>query len=443
MFLHVAQCWLLLGGIVWIKVCIPLDDLRSTNKMKYKLNDLQIKNANHKPDGKPLNLSDGGGLYLHIKASGKYWRYNFRFGGKQKTLSIGPYPEFSLKEAREVHQEARKQLARGVDPSALKQDAKLSQTFGGSGSFEAVGREWFARSRGAWSESHQTRTMGYLERDVFPWIGEKPIGDIKPREIIKIMLRIEARGAGDAARRVRGFISQVFRYAVAMEIVERNPAADIDNEIILQPRVKRHYPTILDPERIGRLLVDIDHYQGSFYVKSALQLSPLVMLRPGEIRAAEWSEIDFDSAVWTIPIKRMKAPIHIKRANQTVHIIPLSRQAIAILKEIKIVTGRFKYVFPNQRGTDRPMSNNGVRCALLTLGYSKDEITPHGFRGMATSLLNEQGWNPDAIERQLSHKEKNKVRAAYNRANYLDERKRMMQHWADYLDSLRAAEQAA
>lgn len=299
--------------------------------MKNKLNDLQIKNATHKPDGKPLNLSDGGGLYLHIKPSVKYWRYNFRFCGKQETLSIGPYPEFSLEEAREAHQEARKQLAHGVDPSVLKQDVKLSQSFGGfggSGGFEAVSREWFNRSRGAWSESHQNRTISYLERDVFPWIGDKPIGDIKPREIISIMLRIENRGAGDAARRVRGFISQVFRYAVTMEITDRNLAADIDSDMILQSGVKQHYSTILDPEKIGRLLVDIDQYQGPFYVMSALQLSPLVMLRPGELRAAEWSEIDFDAAVWRIPIKRMKAATHIKRAKrQTIlsryHVKPL------------------------------------------------------------------------------------------------------------------------
>ena len=407
--------------------------------MKRKLNDLQVKHATCKPDGKPLNLSDGGGLYLHVKEYCKSWRYNYRYHGKQKTLTIGQYPDIGLGYARKKHEEARQLLARDIDPSENKKDLKASRVGQMSGTFEAVAREWHTRQKLGWSESHTFRVLSYLERDVFPWIGAEPVGNISRRDIIKIIMRVEERGAGDAARRVHGFIAQVFRYAVTMEITEHNPAATIDNRTILQPRVKKHFSTMTEPESIGRLLNDIDHYQGSFYVKCALKLTPLVMLRPGELRAAEWSEIDFDAAVWTIPVKRMKAPTHVKRANQSEHIVPLSRQAIQVLKEIYPVTGRFKYVFPNHRGASRPMSENGVRSALRTLGYSNQEITPHGFRGMASSLLNESGFNPDAVERQLAHKDKDPIRGAYNRAHYLKERREMLQQWADMLDQYRAA----
>ena len=410
--------------------------------MKRKLNDLQVKHATCKPDGKPSNLSDGGGLYLHVKEYSKSWRYNYRFKGKQKTLTIGQYPDIGLGYARKKHEEARQLLAREVDPAENKQDLKASRVGNVSGTFEAVAREWHTRQKPGWSESHTFRVLSYLERDVFPWIGAEPVGNISRRDIIKIIMKVEERGAGDAARRVKGFIAQVFRYAVTMEITENNPAAAIDNSTILQPRVKKHFSTMTEPESIGRLLNNIDYYQGSFFVKSALKLTPLVMLRPGELRAAEWSEIDFDAAVWTIPVKRMKAPTHVKRANQSVHIVPLSRQAIQILKELYPVSGRFKYVFPNHRGKSRPMSENGVRSALRTLGYSNQEITPHGFRGMASSLLNEVGFNPDAIERQLAHKDKDPIRAAYNRADYLKERRDMLQQWADMLDQYKAAARA-
>jgi len=409
--------------------------------MKYKLNHPLIKHATCKPDGKPLNLSDGGGLYLHIKKHSKSWRYNYRYQGKQKTLTIGQYPNIGLSDARELHDEARQKLTRGVDPSAHKKDLKHTRQGLVSGSFEAVAREWHTRQKPSWSTSHTVRVLSYLERDVFPWIGAEPIGDIKRRDVIKIMMRVEDRGAGDAARRVRGFISQVYGYAITMEITENNPAATIDNSTILQPRIKKHFATMKDPAMIGRLLNDIDYYQGSFYVKSALKISPLVMLRPGEIRAAEWSEIDLEKATWTIPIARMKAPVHIKRANQSNHIVPLSRQAIEILKDLYPVSGRFKYVFPNHRGASAPMSDNGVRAALRTMGYSNQEITPHGFRGMASSLLNEMGFNPDAIERQLAHQDKDRIRAAYNRADYLTERRDMLQVWANKLDEFKAAAQ--
>ncbi len=406
--------------------------------MQRKLTDSKVKTATPKADGRPQNLTDGGGMYLHTKPTGKYWRYNYRLDGKMKTLTIGTYPETTLKAARDKHDEARALLARGVDPSSHKRAMKASCTSATSHSFEAIAREWFERSKTSWSESHTVRTISYLERDVFPWIGKANINQVTAGDVIKIVQRVEARGAGDAARRVKQYILQVYKYAVTMELAERNPAADIDNSIILKPRSKKHFAAITDPLKVGQLVRDIAVYQGSFVMRCALQLSSLVMLRPGELRAAEWEEIDLDAAIWTIEIRRMKAPTHIKRANQSVHLIPLSSQAVEVLRELYPLTGRFKYVFPSARGASRPMSENGVRSALRTLGYDNDTMTPHGFRGMASSLLNELGFNPDAVERQLAHQDTNKIRAAYNRAEYMEERTKMMQAWADYLDTLKA-----
>jgi len=407
--------------------------------MERKLTDTKIKKAKAKPDGKDNILADGGGLAIHVTAAGgRYWRYDYRYEGKRQRLTIGSYPEIDLVTAREKHMEARAQRARGTNPATLKRILKDSRNGITANSFEVIAREWFERSKTSWSESHTVRTISYLERDVFPWIGKANINEVSPGDVIRVVQRVEARGAGDAARRVKQYILQVYKYAVTLELAERNPAADIDNGIILQPRIKKHFAAITDPLKVGQLLRDMDGYQGSFVVRCALQLSSLVMLRPGELRAAEWQEIDLEAATWTIEVRRMKAPTHIKRANQTAHIIPLSRQAVAVLRELYPLTGRFKYVFPSARGASKPMSENGVRAALRTMGYDNDTMTPHGFRGMASTLLNELGWNPDAIERQLAHKDTNTIRAAYNRAEYMEERTRMMQAWADYLDTLKA-----
>lgn len=409
--------------------------------MERKLTDTKAKKAKAKPDGKPTTLTDGGGLFLYITLKGRYWRYTYRYDGKRQTLSIGSYPETSLEQAREQHREARAQLARGVNPSSHKRELKQANLATTHHSFEAIALEWFARSRGSWSDSHCHRTESYLKRDVFPWIGKTHIKQVTPSDVIKIVQRVEARGAGDAARRVRQYILQVYKYAVTMELAERNPAADIDVSIILKPHISKHFAAITEPLKVGQLLRDMANYQGSFVVRCALQLSALVMLRPGELRAAEWQEIDLEAATWTIEVRRMKAPTHIKQANQSKHVIPLSMQAVAILRELQPLTGRFKYVFPSARGASRCMSENTVRVALRVMGYDNDTMTAHGFRGMASSLLNELGFNPDAIERQLAHKETNKIRAAYNRAQYMEERTRMMQAWADYLDQLKAGGQ--
>ena len=406
--------------------------------MERKLTDTKIKKAKAKPDGKDNILADGGGLAVYVTAkNNRYWRYTYRYEGKRQNLTIGSYPEIDLATAREKHMEARAQLARGMNPATLKRIMKASRTDITTNSFEAIAREWFERSKKSWSESHTVRTISYLERDVFPWMGKTNINEVTPGDVIRVVQRVEARGAGDAARRVKQYILQVYKYAVTLELADRNPAADIDNGIILQPRIKKHFAAIIDPVKVGQLLRDMDAYQGSFVVRCALLLSALVMLRPGELRAAEWSEIDLEAATWTIEVRRMKAPTHIKRANQTAHIIPLCRQAVEVLRELYPLTGRFKYVFPSARGASKPMSDNGVRAALRTMGYDNDTMTPHGFRGMASSLLNELGWNPDAIERQLAHKDTNPIRAAYNRAEYMEERTRMMQAWADYLDTLK------
>lgn len=404
--------------------------------MERKLTDTKVKKAKAKPDGKPATLTDGGGLYLYITTKGKYWRYMYRYDNKRQTLSIGSYPETTLEQARELHRQARAQLARGIKPATPKDtDGKSQQTF------QTIALEWFNRTRARWSESHTDRTESCLRRDIFPWLGKADIQDVTPSDVIKVMQRVEARGAGETARRVKQCINQVYKYAVTMELAQRNPAGDIENSIILKPLTQRHFATITEPLKVGQLLRDMDNYQGSFVVRCALQLSALVMLRPGELRAAEWQEIDFEAATWTIEVRRMKAPTHIKQANQTKHVVPLSRQALAILRELHPLTGRFQYVFPSARGASRCMSENAVRVALRTLGYDNDTMTAHGFRGMASSLLNELGFNPDAIERQLAHKEHNRVRAAYNRAQYLEERTRMMQAWADYLDQLKAGGQ--
>ncbi|HPY40162.1 MAG TPA: tyrosine-type recombinase/integrase [Thiolinea sp.] len=409
--------------------------------MTKKLKDSIVKNAKPKVDGKPADYADGEGLRLHVTTSGKYWHYRYRWDGKGKELSLGTYPTVSLKEARERHEEAKALLARGINPRSYRKQMQAAKAEINSRSFQAIALEWLARSLPTWSESHAVRVQRYLEKDVFPAFGAMQINEVKPADIIRVVQRVEARGAGDAARRVKQYIHQVYTYAVTLELAERNPAADIDNNIILKPRTKKHFATLTDPVKIGQLLRDMDAYQGSLVVRSALCLSPLVLLRPGELRAAEWAEIDLDQATWTIPIKRMKAPTHIKQANQSVHIVPLSRQAVALFKELYSYTGQFKYVFPGARGASRPLSDNGVRVALRTMGYDNQMITPHGFRGMASSLLNQLGWNPDAIERQLAHKESNQIRAAYNRAEYLEERCEMLQAWADYLDSLRVGGQ--
>lgn len=365
-------------------------------------------------------------MYLLVNPDGsKWWRLDYRVDGKRKTISLGTYPDTSLKAARDRCDEARRLVANGIDPSAKRQVEKQAA----ANTFEAVAREWFAKFSPNWAEGHSSKIIARLERDLFPWIGDRPIADVEPPELLACLRRVEARGAIDTAHRAQQNAGQVFRYAIATGRSKRDPASDLKGAI--PPARHVHYSTITDPERIGALLRAIDGYRGSLVVKSALLLSPLVFTRPGELRKAEWSEFDLNKREWRIPAPRMK--------SRVAHMVPLSKQAIDVLRDLQPYTGATGILFPG-RDWKKPMSDNTTNAALRRLGYDNDDFTSHGFRSMASTLLNEQGWSRDAIERQLAHGERDKVRAAYNHAQHLPERKKMMQSWADYLDKLRAGE---
>ncbi|MCK5917877.1 MAG: tyrosine-type recombinase/integrase [Cocleimonas sp.] len=402
--------------------------------MHRKLSDLKIRKIKLQQDGRTKKYTDGGRLYLLVNSKGKYWRYGYNFQKKQKSISFGVYPEISLMDARIAHQEARELLSRGIDPLAHR---KMKQITGGvmdNNTFQAVGLEWFAMWKDDNSENHMQRTLVRLEKDIFPWIGSRPMIDIEPPEILMLLRRVESRGAFETAHRVKQLIGQVFRYAVATGRAQRDQTADLKGA--LKPYRKKHFPAITDPIEFGHLLRVIEEYRGSLVVRCAFKLSPLVMLRPNELAGAKWSEIDFNTATWTIPVKRMKAKKYIKEENATSHIVPLSKQAIVILREIELLTGRFEHVFTGARNRRKPMSSASVNMALKRLGYG-ETMKAHSFRTTASTLLNQMNYNPDAIERQLAHKDKDRVRAVYNRAEYVEERRDMLQHWADYLDSLR------
>jgi integrase len=377
---------------------------------------------------KPFKLTDERGLYLLVNEIGKYWRYDYRFASKRKTLALGVYPDVSLAVARERRDEARRQLARDIDPAMARRIHRTTILQRAANSFEAVAREWHQRYKQNWAESTAAGILRRLELDVFPWIGGRPIAEITPPELLAVLRRIESRGALETAHRAHQYSSQIFRFAVATGRAERDPATDLRGA--LPPVRAKHHAAITDPKGVGQLLRAISGYGGSFVTKCALRLAPLVFVRPGELRNAEWAEIDLDAGEWRIPAERMKM--------QTPHIVPLSTQAVAILREIHALTGAGRYVFPGARSNTRPLSENTVNAALRRLDYGSDEMTGHGFRSMASTLLNEAGWNRDAIERQLAHADRDKVRAAYNYAEHLPERRRMMQAWSDYLSSLEA-----
>jgi integrase len=388
-----------------------------------------------KPQAKAYKLFDGGGLYLEVSpAGGKWWRWKYRYGGKEKRLSLGVYPEVSLKVARQKRDAVRQQLAAGIDPGQTRKAEKLAQ--GGAESFEAIAREWHAKFSPGWAVSHRDGILRRLERDVFPWLGQRPIAELKAPELLAVLRRIESRGALESSHRAKQNCGQVFRYAVATGRADRDPTGDLRGA--LPPPKEKHHASIIEPKRIGGLLRAIDAYEGFFATKCALRLAPLVFVRPGELRQAQWQEFDLDKAEWRIPAERMKA--------REQHIVPLARQAIEILRELEPLTNRGltgkpdapRYVFPGAQSRLRPMSNNAVLAALRRMGYPKEEMTGHGFRSMASTLLHEKGWNHQVIERQLAHAERNAVSAAYNFAEHLPERRKMMQAWADYLDALKA-----
>lgn len=390
------------------------------------LTDTAVRNA--KKREKPAKLSDGRGLYLLVNSAGKYWRFDYRFAGKRRTLALGVYPDISLAVARELRDEAKRELTRDIDPGVARRIRRTAIVQRTANSLEAVAREWHQRFRKNWAESTAAGILRRLELDVFPWVGGRPIAEITPPELLAVLRRVESRGALETVHRLHQYSSQIFRYAVATGRAERDPAADLRGA--LPPVRAKHHASITDPGAVGQLLRTISGYAGSFVVKCALRLAPLVFVRPGELRRAEWSEINLDSAEWRIPAERMKM--------RAAHIVPLSVQAVAVLRELHHVTGGGQYVFPGARSSKRPMSENTVNAALRRLDYGSDQMTGHGFRSMASTLLNEAGWHRDAIERQLAHAERDEVRAAYNYAEHLPERRRMMQAWADYLDGLKS-----
>ena len=381
-----------------------------------------------KPADKTRRLYDEKGLYLELtKAGGRYWRLKYRWEGKEKRLALGVYPDVSLAKARQRRDEARALLTDGVDPSAQRKAEKAAQ--GGAESFEAVAREWFAKQSATWKPSHASRIMLRLENDVFPWMGNCGIGDITAPEILTLLRRIESRGAVESAHRVKQNIGQVMRYAVATGRAERNPAADLRGA--LTPVKPKHLPAITKPGEVAELLRAMDSYQGSLITRCALRLAPLVFVRPGELRKAEWAEIDLEACLWSIPAEKMK--------GGQPHLVPLSGQAMAVLRELEPLTGSGRYVFPSPRSAARPMSNNAITAALRRMGYEQGSMTGHGFRAMARTLLDEAlHAKPELIEHQLAHTVRDPLGRAYNRTTHLPERTAMMQQWADYLDTLKA-----
>ncbi len=392
--------------------------------MPKSLSDAAVRNA--KPKTKPYKMSDGEGLFLLVTpAGGKYWRLKYFFGSKEKLLALGVYPEISLTDARERRAQARKMLAAGNDPAEAKKDArrKLLQTQ--ENTFEAVAREWHTKRRPKWTSNYAKKTLRRLELDIFPRLGTRPLASITAPELLSVIRKIEERGP-DLAHRVLQVCGQIFAYAVITERAPTNPALALRGA--LTPVVKKNHAYI-KPNELREFLRKLEAYDGSLQTQLAMKFLLLTFVRTGELRGAEWGEIDFDKAEWRIPAERMKM--------KEPHIVPLSRQAITILKVLKPVHEQWRYVFPNQHKPAGCMSENTILYGLYRMGYHS-KATGHGFRATASTVLNEHGFPPDVIERQLAHGERNKVRAAYNHAQYLPERRKMMQWWADYLDEVAA-----
>lgn len=389
------------------------------------LTDPAVRNA--KPSDKPRKLADEKGLFLLITPSGgKWWRLKYRFGGKEKLLSLGVYPDVGLKEARDKRDQARKQLADGVDPGEHRKAVKSAKVERAANSFEVVAREWFAKYSATWNENHGNRIIRRLERDIFPWIGGRPIAEVTAPELLAAVQRIEKRGALETAHRALQNCGQVFRYAIATARAERDPSQDLRGAL---PPVKgTHFAAVTEPKQVAEVLRTIDGYQGTFTVACAMKLAPLVFVRPGELRKAEWADIDLDAAEWRY---------HVTKTDSE-HIVPLATQAVAILRELHALTGSGRYVFPGARSNGRPMSDNAILAAMRRMGIPKDEMSGHGWRAVARTILDEVlGYRPDLIEHQLAHAVKDPNGRAYNRTAHLPERRKMMQQWADYLDKLK------
>lgn len=390
------------------------------------LTDTAVRNA--KPEAKPRKLADEKGLFLLVHTNGsKYWRFKYRIGGREKLLALGVYPDVSLADARQRRDDARKLLANGADPGETKKAAKAAGADKAANSFEVVAREWYTKNKPTWNSGHGERIIRRFERDIFPWIGSKPIADLTAPELLTVARRIESRGALETAHRALQNCGQVLRYAVATGRALRDVTGDLKGA--LPPAKETHLAAVTEPVKVAPMLRAFDGYTGSFVTKCALRLAPLVFVRPGELRNAVWADIDLEAAEWRYTVTKTGTP----------HLVPLSRQAVEILKELHPLTGHSKYVFPSARTSERPMSDNAVLSAMRRMNIGKDEMTGHGFRAMARTILDEVlGVRPDFIEHQLAHAVRDPNGRAYNRTAHLDERRKMMQLWADYLDKLKA-----
>ena len=388
------------------------------------LTDSEAKNA--KPQSRPYKLADAEGMHLLVQPNGgKYWRLKYRFGGKEKVLALGVYPEIKLQRARKQRMEARELLAAGKDPGAERKATKRHVRLLAGNTFQAVAREWYDNQRGKWSEAHAGSVLNRLERDLFPGLGTRPIAEIDAPELLEVLRKIEQRDALELVSKVRIVAGQVFRYAIATGRAKHDPSRDLKGA--LKRREVRHYARLSEGD-LPDFLVKLDAYDGAPITRLAIKLLILTFVRTGELRGAKWAEIDFEKREWRIPAERMKT-----RAE---HLVPLSAQAIEVLEQLKKKTGEHGYVFPNEHHPKRTMSENTILFALYRMGY-QGRATGHGFRATASTILNEQGWDADVIERQLAHKEANKVRAAYHHSEYLVKRRKMMRAWSDFLDAKR------
>jgi integrase len=393
-----------------------------------ELTDTKARNAKPKP--RPYKRGDRDGLYLLVHPRGaKYWRVKYRFAGKEKVLALGVYPEVSLRAARQRCADARELLAQGADPGAERKIEKQAALLAAANAFEPVAREWYENRKGQWSSVHASAVLKRLERELFPALGSRPVGKISAAELLDVLRRIERRDALEVVAKCRVIAGQVFRYAIATGRAQGDPTRDLQGA--LKTREERHYARLPEAE-LPEFLRKVESYDGNALTRLALKLLVLTFVRTGELRQAQWAEFDFDKREWRIPAERMKT-----RAE---HLVPLSAQALDVLKQVQAITGGREHVFPNEHHPQKPMSENTILFALYRMGY-RGRATGHGFRATASTILNEQGWDADVIERQLAHKEQNKVRRAYHHSEYLDERRKMMQAWSDFLDAKRHADQ--
>lgn len=388
------------------------------------LTDVKIRSA--RPKDRPYKLFDAHGLYLLVTPTGaRYWRLKFYHARKERLLALGTFPTVTLRAARDGAAAARVKLADGIDPGAARRAARAPVTGGTGATFESVAREWHAKHTANFDTKHAAAILRRLEKDVVFYLSARPVAEITAPELLSVLRRVEERGALGAAHRLHQYCSRIFRYAIATGRAERDPAADLRGALPPTAR-EQHHAAVTEPREVGALMRAIASYPGSHVVRCALKLSALTFVRPGELRKAEWCEIDLEGATWRIPAAKMKM--------KQEHLVPLSTQAVEVLRELQPLTGRGRYIFTGAWNPNRPMSGVAVLSALRRMGYGTDEMTAHGFRTTASTLLNEMGWSSDAIERQLAHAPRDAVRAAYNRAEYLTERRKMMQAWADRLE---------